>query len=65
MGLETVILREVSQTERQIYDTAYMWSLKNGANELIYKAEKELRIQKSNLWLSGGQWGRDKFEDWG
>ena len=44
MGLEIVILREVSQTERQIYDTAYMWSLKNGANELIYKAEKELRI---------------------
>jgi len=38
LDIETVIQSEVRQ--RQIsYDTAYMWNLKNGTNELIYKTE--------------------------
>ena len=43
MGLEIVILSEVkSDRERQIsYDIAYMWNLKNGTNECIYKTEIE------------------------
>ena len=41
MDLKTVVLNEVSQTERQkSYDTAYMWNLK-GTNELINKMEIE------------------------
>ena len=32
MDLEIVILSEVSQTEKDKYDTAYMWSLKNKTN---------------------------------
>ena len=42
MGLEIVILSEVSQTERQIpYDTTYMWNLKYDPNELIYKTKAD------------------------
>ena len=38
MALEIIILSEVSQ--RQIsYSIIYMWNLKNGTNELIYKTE--------------------------
>ena len=40
MDLEIIILSEVSQTEEDKYhDIAYMWNLKNGTNELIYKTE--------------------------
>ena len=38
MDLEIVILSEVNQAEKDIsYDIAYMWNLKKGTNELIYK----------------------------
>ena len=40
-----------------------MWDLKKVTNELIYKAEIELQIQKANLWLPEGKLGRDKLED--
>ena len=34
-----------SERERQIsYDTAYMWNLKNGTNEPIYKTEIESQM---------------------
>ena len=40
MDPENLILSEVR--ERQIlYDIAYMWNLKNGTDELIYKTEIE------------------------
>ena len=40
MGLEIIILSEVSQ--RQIpYDITYMWSLKYDTNELIYETKTE------------------------
>ena len=46
MGLEIVILSEVSQTEIQIsYDIVYMWNLKKSTNELIYKT-KSYRCRK-------------------
>ena len=38
MELEILILREVSQKEKDIAcDTAYMWNLKYGKNEPVYK----------------------------
>ena len=66
MDLEIVILSEVSQTEKDKY---HMISLicgiyKKGTNELMYKTETELQMQKSNLWLPGVRGGRDKLEDW-
>ena len=34
-----------------------------GTNELIYKTEIESQMQKTNLWLPGGN-GGDKLGDW-
>ena len=34
-----------------------MWNLKKGTNELIYKPEIELQMQKTNLWLPEGKVG--------
>ena len=42
MDLEIVILSEVRQ--RKTYDTTYMWNLKNGTNEPIYKTEIESQM---------------------
>ena len=67
MDLETVILSEVSQTEKDKYhDITYMWNLKkNHTNEPIQKTEMELQMQKTNLWLPRGKGGgRDKLGDW-
>ena len=42
MDLEIVILSEISQTEREIYNIPYMQNLKiNYTNKLIYKAEMD------------------------
>ena len=43
-----------SNRERQICDTAYMWDLKKGTKELVYKTEKSLQMYETNLWLPGG-----------
>ena len=51
MDLEIIILSEVR--ERQIYDIAYMWNLKRGTNELIYKTEIESQMQKTNYGYPG------------
>ena len=38
IGLEIIILNEVSQTEKDKQDIAYMWNLKkNGINKFIYR----------------------------
>ena len=40
MDLKSVILSEVSQTEKGKYDIPYTWNLKrNDTNKLIYKIE--------------------------
>ena len=45
VDLEIVILSEVSQTEKDKYhDIAYMWNLKNGTSELIYKTERKSQM---------------------
>ena len=50
MQLENLILSEVSQTEKKIpYDITYMWFLKHGTNELIYKIDSQ--IQRTDLWM--------------
>ena len=44
MDLDSVILSEVSQTEKEklSYDISCKWNLKrNGTNEFIYKTERE------------------------
>ena len=47
MDLESVILSQVSQSEKDKYDTTYMWNLKKkkkGINELIYTTEGEPQL---------------------
>ena len=39
VGLEIIILQELSQKERQIYDIIYRWNLKYDTNELISEME--------------------------
>ena len=49
MKPEIVRLSQVIPTERRIsYDATYMWNLKSYTDELIYKAEMESQMQKTN-----------------
>ena len=70
MQLESIILGEISQTEKDKHhnDIAYMWNLiKNDTKELIYKTETN-RFQKSNLGSPKGKpwrWGGGKNWDEG
>ena len=51
MDLEFIILSKLEE-ERQIpYDSSDMWNWKYDINEVIYKTETVLQIQKTNLWL--------------
>ena len=51
------------EKERQIqYDITYMWNLKYGTNELIYKTETDLYAKSTDLWLP---WGRVGLGVWG
>ena len=55
MDLE-IILSEVNQEERQIYDITYMWNiiLKSDTDEFIYKTETDSQISKTREMLQGG-----------
>ena len=54
MDLEIIILSE--DRKRQIpCGITYMWNLKYDTNELIYKAEIDSQMQKTNLWLPKGE----------
>ena len=63
---ETIIQREVSQTEKDKY---HMISLicgiyKNDTHELIQRTKIDSQTQKTNLWLPIGKGrGRDKLGD--
>ena len=58
MELETLILIEASQTEKDIpYDITYMWNLKYGTNDLSTK-QKQIMDMEGRLvfarWWGGG-----------
>ena len=51
-----ILHKGVFKRYRQIsYDVAYIWNLKHGTNELIYKREIRVQMKKTNLWLPGGK----------
>ena len=58
MQIGIIILSEVSQTERQMCNITYMWNLKYGTNEPVYKTDSQTR--RTDLWLPRGRggWGR-------
>ena len=67
MDLETVLQSEVSQKEKSKYHILiHICGIqKNGTDELICKAEIELQMQRTNLWLPRGETGGwDELGDW-
>ena len=45
-----IIILSKSERERQIpYDITYMWNLKYGTNEPIYKTETDSQTQRTDL----------------
>ena len=63
MDLQIVILSEYSQSEKDKYHSnIYVWNQKKkGTNELIYKTEIELKMQKTNT-VTWGKVERNKWE---
>ena len=59
MDLETVLLSEVSQTEKEKYhDISYMCNLKrNDTNDLIFTKQTEL-IENELMVARGKEWGK-------
>uniref|UniRef100_A0A8D0JL41 Uncharacterized protein n=1 Tax=Sus scrofa TaxID=9823 RepID=A0A8D0JL41_PIG len=47
--LEITILSKVSQTKTNKILIIYMWNLKNGANETLYKRETDPQILRTDL----------------
>ena len=60
MDLETVILNEVSQTEKYKYHL-HVESKENGTNELIYTKQKQSHRYRIQTY---GYWGEDKLGYW-
>ena len=57
MQLE-IIMQSKSERERQIpYDVTYIWNLKHGTDESIYKTEIDSQTQRTDLWLPRGRTG--------
>ena len=60
--LEILILSEAGQKEKdKYYIVSYMWNLKCGTNEPIYKTETDSQTWRADLWLPSGR-GREKDE---
>ena len=56
MDLESDILSEVSETEKEKYQiTPLSWGIEkeNDTNELLYNTEADSQTQRTNLWLLG------------
>ena len=62
MQLEILILSEVQpERERQIpYNTTYMWNLKYGTDEPIYRTEIDLQTE-NRLVVAKGEWDGWEF----
>ena len=66
MQLEITILNEGSQKEdKKPYDITYMWNLKYGTNEPIYKIETDSWTWRTDLWLPSGRGGSGKDGEFG
>ena len=61
MNLEIIILREVSQAEKDKHHmiSPTVKSKKNDTNELTYKTEIDPQTWKINLWLPKGKWEKE------
>ena len=51
---EIIILSKLEREGQISRDIAYMWNLKCGTNEPIYKTETDSQTWGTDLWLLGG-----------
>ena len=56
MGGYIIILMKKVRKRQISYDITYMWNLKYGTNEFIYKKETRLTDIDTNLWLPNERW---------
>ena len=72
MDLKTVIQSEVSQKEKNKYRILmHICGIqKSGTDELVWKAEMETQMQRTNIWTPQGEsggglgWWQDELGDW-
>ena len=64
MDLRIIILNEVSQSEKDTYDIAYMWNLKIDTNELIYETEIDSQTYVRVMVTKDESGRRDKLGVW-
>ena len=59
MGLEVIILSEVSQTEKEKYcmTSPYMWNLKRNDTNALTKQKETRRLKRTNLRWPGERLG--------
>ena len=56
MDLETIMLNDISQTERKMCDITYMQNLKrNDTNEFVYKMERDSQTSRMKILILGGR----------
>ena len=66
MELETLILSEVSQKEKDKYHIiSHIWNLIYGTNEPIYRKETNSWTWRMDLWLPRGEGRECKGLSWG
>ena len=58
MKLESLILSDLSQKEKDKYDITNMWNLNYGTDEPICRTETDLQTWKVDVWLLTG-WSRE------
>ena len=54
---DTIVLSKVSQKDMVSHGIPYGWNLKYGANEFVYKTERDSQIQSTDPWLPRGRGG--------
>ena len=69
MDPEIIILNEVSQKDKDKYHgITYMWDLKYGTNEPVYKTEIDSQTRRIDLLLPKGSGGKERdglgIRDW-
>ena len=64
MELEMVILREVSQTQKDEHHTVYMWRLKKGYKWACLQNRSKATDVENKLMLTEAVGRRDKLGDW-
>ena len=66
MQLESIMLREINQSERQIpFNFTQMWNLRNKTNEQKERKERERCILESRIKYSEQTDGYQKGGGWG